>query len=137
MKAVAGIGADLIEVSRVARAYERFGERFLKRLFTAEEQQYCMARVDYACALAGRFAAKEAVVKALSPTAPTGLAYSDVAVRADGGRPIVELGGVAATLAAERGVDEVMVTISHEKGYAMAFAVALTYLSMSNIPDGK
>ena len=125
MTAIIGIGADLIEVSRVARAYERFGERFLERLFTAEERRYCMARADYACALAGRFAAKEAVVKALSPTAPAGLAYSDVAVRADGNRPRVELGGMAAALAAERGVGEVMVTISHEKGYAIAFAIAL------------
>jgi holo-[acyl-carrier protein] synthase len=125
MTAIIGIGADLIEVGRVTRAYERFGDRFLERLFTPEESAYCMARVDYACALAGRFAAKEAVVKALSPTAPMGLAYRDVAVKADGGRPTVELSGVAATLAAERGVEEVMVTISHEKGYAMAFAVAL------------
>ena len=125
MTAIIGIGADLIEVSRVTRAYERFGGRFLERLFTPEESAYCMARVDYACALAGRFAAKEAVVKALSPTAPMGLAYRDVAVKADGGRPTVELSGVAATLAVERGVEEVMVTISHEKGYAMAFAVAL------------
>ena len=89
MTAIIGIGADLIEVSRVTRAYERFGGRFLERLFTPEESAYCMARVDY------------------------------------GGRPTVELSGVAATLAAERGVEEVMVTISHEKGYAMAFAVAL------------
>lgn len=125
MTAIIGIGVDLIEVSRVARAYERFGDRFLERLFTPEEREYCMARVDFGCALAGRFAAKEAVVKALSPTVPIGLAYRDVAVRADGNRPTVELTGVAAVLAAERGVEDVMVTISHEKGYAMAFAMAL------------
>jgi holo-[acyl-carrier protein] synthase len=125
MTAVIGIGADVIEVSRVARAYERFGGRFLDRLYTPEESEYCMARADYACALAGRFAAKEAVVKALSPDAPVGFAYRDVAVRADGGRPKVELGGGAATLAAERGVVEVMVTISHERAYALAFAIAL------------
>lgn len=125
MTAIIGIGADLIEVSRVARVYERFGERFLERLFTPEEREYCMARVDFACALAGRFSAKEAVVKALSPAAPTGLAYRDVVVRSDGNRPTVDLAGAAATLAAERGVEEVMVTISHEKAYAIAFAVAL------------
>jgi holo-[acyl-carrier protein] synthase len=125
MTAIVGIGADLIEVGRVTRAYERFGGRFLERLFTLEESEYCMARVDYACALAGRFAAKEAVVKALSPMAPVGLAYRDVGVRAGASRPTVELSGAAAALAAERGVEEVMVTISHEKGYALAFAVAL------------
>jgi holo-[acyl-carrier protein] synthase len=125
VKAVVGIGADLIEVNRVARAYERFGERFLERLYAPAERDYCMARADFVRALAGRFAAKEAVVKALSPAAPTGLAYRDVAVRADGGRPTVELTGAAAALAAEKGVQDVMVTISHEKDYAVAFAVAL------------
>ncbi len=125
MTAIIGIGADLIEVGRVARAYERFGDRLLERLFAPEEREYCMARVDFACALAGRFAAKEAIVKALSPTAPTGLAYRDVVIKTDGNRPTVELAGVAAALAVERGAEDVMVTISHEKGYAMAFAVAL------------
>jgi holo-[acyl-carrier protein] synthase len=125
MSTVVGIGTDLIEVSRVARAYGRFGDRFLERLFTPEERKYCMARIDFACALAGRFAAKEAVVKALSPTALMGLPYRDVAIRADGNRPKVKLTGVAAALAAERGVEDVMVTISHEKGYAVAFALAL------------
>lgn len=125
MSNIIGIGTDLVEVSRVARTYERFGARFLERLFTPREREYCMARIDFACALAGRFAAKEAVVKALSPTAPVGLAYRDVAIRADGNRPKVALTGVAAALAAERGVEEVMVTISHEKGYAVAFALAL------------
>ncbi len=125
MKAVVGIGADLIEVVRVARAHERFGERFLERLYTPGEREYCMARADFVRALAGRFAAKEAVVKALSPAVPTGLAYRDVAVRSDGNRPTVELAGAAAALAAEKGVSDVMVTISHERGYALAFAVAL------------
>ncbi|MGD8717782.1 MAG: holo-ACP synthase [Candidatus Zixiibacteriota bacterium] len=125
MTAVLGIGADLIEIKRVARAYERFGERFLERLYAPEEREYCMARVDFAGALAGRFAAKEAVVKALSPAVPGGMAYRDIEVHADGNRPQVKLGGVAAELAAERGITSVMVTISHEREYAMAFAIAL------------
>jgi len=124
MAELIGIGADLIEVSRVVRAYERFGERFLERLYTSGERAYCMKRADYGCALAGRFAAKEAVVKALSPDAPVGLAYRDVEIRADGNRPRVELAGAAAVLAARRGVAAVTVTISHERAYALAFAVA-------------
>ena len=83
-----------------------------------------MKRADFGCALAGRFAAKEAVVKALSPDAPVGLAYRDVAIRTDGNRPQVELTGAAAALAARRGVAAVTVTISHERAYALAFAVA-------------
>ncbi|UCH79491.1 MAG: holo-ACP synthase [Candidatus Coatesbacteria bacterium] len=119
-----GIGADLIDVRRVARAYERFGDRFLARVYTDQERAYCMRRHDFTCALAGRFAAKEAVVKALSPEAPTGLAYREVAIHADGNRPRVELAGEAASLAAARGVTAVEVTISHEREYALAFAVA-------------
>jgi holo-[acyl-carrier protein] synthase len=125
MAAVVGIGADLIKVERVARAYERFGGRFLERIFTPREREYCLGRVDLGAALAGRFAAKEAVVKALSPTAATGFAYRDVAIQTDGKRPTVTLTGAAAALAAARGIGEVMVTISHERGYALAFAVAL------------
>jgi len=124
MARIIGIGADLIEVRRVARAHERFGDRFLVRLYTPEERAYCMKRFDFACALAGRFAAKEAVVKALSPEAPTGMAYREVAIHADGNRPRVELAGEAAALAAARGITEVKVTISHEREYALAFAVA-------------
>lgn len=124
MARIIGIGADLIEVRRVARAHERFGDRFLARLYTPEERAYCMKRFDFACALAGRFAAKEAVVKALSPEAPTGMAYREVAIHADGNRPRVELAGEAAALAAARGITEVKVTISHEREYALAFAVA-------------
>lgn len=124
MAEVVGIGTDLIEVGRIVRAYERFGERFLERLFTPEERAYCMRRADFGCALAGRFAAKEAVVKALSPGAAAGLAYRDVAIRADGNRPRVELAGAAAALAARRGVAAVAITITHERAYALAFAVA-------------
>jgi len=124
MAELIGIGTDLVEVSRVVRAYERFGERFLERLYTPEERAYCMKRVDFGCALAGRFAAKEAVVKALSPDPAVGLAYRDVAIRTDGNRPQVELSGAAAALAARRGVATVAVTISHERAYALAFAVA-------------
>jgi holo-[acyl-carrier protein] synthase len=124
MAEVIGIGTDLVEVSRVVRAYERFGERFLERLYTSEERAYCMKRFDFGPALAGRFAAKEAVVKALAPDAPVGVAYRDVAIRTDGNRPRVELTGAAAALAARRGVAAVTVTISHERAYALAFAVA-------------
>jgi holo-[acyl-carrier protein] synthase len=124
MAEIIGIGTDLIEVRRVTRAYDRFGERFLERLYTPAERAYCMKRADFGCALAGRFAAKEAVVKALSPDEAVGLSYRDVEIRADGGRPRVGLAGAAASLAARRGVAAVAVTITHERAYALAFAVA-------------
>lgn len=124
MSPIVGIGVDVLEVARVAEARARFGDRFLERVFTAAERAYCLARVDWACALAGRFAAKEAVYKALSPAAPQGMSFRDIEVEADGGRPRVALAGEAAALAAARGITKVHVTISHEKQYAVAFAIA-------------
>jgi len=126
MSPIAGIGVDILEVARVAQARARFGDRFLERVFTEGERLYCLARVDWACALAGRFAAKEAVYKALSPTSPRGMVFRDIAVDADDGRPIVSLTGEAAAMAASRGITAIHVTISHEKHYAVAFAVAST-----------
>jgi holo-[acyl-carrier protein] synthase len=123
---VVGIGVDILEVARVARARTRFGDRFLERVFTTAERAYCLARVDWACALAGRFAAKEAVYKALSPASPQGMIFRDIEVEADGGRPRVVLTGEAAALAASREITTIHVTISHERHYAIAFAVAST-----------
>ncbi len=125
MATVVGVGTDLIEVGRVARAFERFGDRLLERVYAPAEREYCLARTDFACALAGRFAAKEAVLKALSPAAPVGFSFRDVIILADGGRPRAALAGGAAALAAEAGVTRVVVSISHERHYAVAFAVAL------------
>lgn len=125
MAGVVGVGADVLEVARVARAHGRFGDRFLDRVYTAEERAFCLARADAACALAGRFAAKEAVFKALSPAPPAAMAFREIAIGGDGGRPVVKLSGATAALAARRGVKDVLVTISHERAYAVAFAVAL------------
>jgi holo-[acyl-carrier protein] synthase len=119
-----GIGVDLVKVARVARAYERFGPRLIDRVFTPAEAAYCLARADAAAALAGRFAAKEAVFKALSPATPSVAAFREIAVGADGSRPCVTLSGEMAAFAGRRGVTEILVSISHEREYAVAFAAA-------------
>jgi len=119
-------GVDLIEVPRVERAIARFGERFLERVFTPTEIFYTRGRAPE---LAVRFAAKEAVSKALGVgmrmIASYGIGWRDVEVLGDlRGRPAVILHGRAAEIAAELGLSEWAVSLSHTKEYAVAFVVA-------------
>jgi len=118
------VGVDLVEIERVERAWRRYGARFLRRLFTAAEQEYCLARGRPAASLAARLAAKEAVLKALG----VGLGscrWSDIEVRTDAvGRPILRLEGAARRRAAELGVASWHLSLSHGRDYALAVVVA-------------
>jgi holo-[acyl-carrier protein] synthase len=119
-------GVDLIEIARVERAIESFGDRFLARVFTQNEILYCRGRVSE---LAARFAAKEAVSKALGvgmrTLARDGIYWKDVEVVGDRrGKPIVRLFGRAAERAEELGLTEWAVSLTHTKVHAMAFVVA-------------
>lgn len=121
------IGVDLVEISRVARALERYGERFLRRVFTPAEVIYSRARPPE---LAARFAAKEAVSKALGVgvriLAPDGIGWQDVEVLGDWrGRPEVYLHGWAAVRAAQLGLTRWAVSLSHAQDYAIAVVVAM------------
>lgn len=120
----AGVGTDLIEISRVRQAVERGGRRFLERVYTEEEIAFCEGRRDrYAC-LAARFAAKEAVFKALG-NGLAGCRWVDVEVcRTGGGRPKILLHGAAARLARENGIASVLISLSHSREHAVAFALA-------------
>lgn len=124
MAEIAGVGVDVVEVARVARAYARFGERLLDRVFTPRERRYCLGRYDVAHTLAGRFAAKEAVLKALSPEKPTGWDWREIEVASGGDAPRVELAGAAAEWARSSGITRIWLSISHEKTVAVALAVA-------------
>lgn len=120
-------GVDLIEISRIERALERYGDRFLARVFTENEIFYCRGRV---AELAARFAAKEAVSKALGVgmrvLARDGIHWKDVEVVGDHrGKPIVRLFGRAAGRAEELGLAEWAVSLTHTKEHAIAFVVAL------------
>jgi len=120
------VGVDLIEVSRVERALNRYGERFLRRVFTPAEVIYSRGRVPE---LATRFAAKEAVAKALGVgmrmLAPDGVEWHEVEILGDWrGRPEVYLHGRAAQRAAQLGLTRWAVSLSHEREYAIAFVVA-------------
>ena len=120
------VGLDLVEVSRVRASMRHFGQRFLTRLFSADEVHYAMLGND-ACAerLAARFAAKEAAIKALS-LAEVGVNWRDIEVRkqADGSCRL-ELRGRAAAQAAQIGVSSIALSLSHDGDYAGAVVTAL------------
>lgn len=120
------VGVDLIEIVRVERALMRYGDRFLERVFTPAEVLYCRAHPPE---LAARFAAKEAVAKALGVgvrmIARDGVNWRDVEVTGDvRGKPFVRLYGRAAERAGELGLSEWAVSLSHTQEHAIAFVVA-------------
>jgi holo-[acyl-carrier protein] synthase len=123
MKAV---GLDAIEIDRVAEAVARHGERFLARVYTPEERRLAGAAGDASSQfLAGRFAAKEAVLKALGTGYAQGLAFHEVEVLRDAnGAPRLTLHGAAQARAREIGVTRILVSITHTRSDALAVAVA-------------
>ena len=122
---IAGIGTDLISIDRIENAAARLGERFLERLFTRGERAYCNGRKECWQCYAARFAAKEAVLKAMG-TGLDGCRWTDVEVVNDSaGKPQIRLSGQAARLAREKGMGQILISLSHEKDKALAFAVAL------------
>ena len=115
------IGVDIIEIERIATSVDRFGERYLQRVYTSQELTYCNGRTS---SLAARWAAKEATAKALG-TGIGEVGWQEVeVVNADNGRPALKLHGKAAELAARLGITEFAVSLSHTKDYAVAFVVA-------------
>jgi holo-[acyl-carrier protein] synthase len=122
------VGVDMIEIERMERGMARRGPRFLNRFFTAQEQEQCAGR---AASLAGRFAVKEAVGKALG-TGIGDVTWKEVEIVNDErGRPILTLHGAAARLAAARGLRHWAISLSHTSTHAVGLAVALAELSES------
>ena len=118
------VGVDLVEVERIAQTVERFGLRFLERVFTQEELQEGRRRITW---LAGRFAAKEACAKALGTGVGASVAWRDMQVlRQPSGKPSLRLSGDAAARAAALGIAQLDLSISHTHQYAIAVVVALT-----------
>ncbi|MBI2890789.1 MAG: holo-ACP synthase [Nitrospirae bacterium] len=121
------MGVDLVEVGRVDRLLKRYKERFLQRVFTTGERQYAARKAHTAEHLAGRFAAKEAFVKALGTGLRQGIVWTDVeVVREKGGRPSLQLHGRAKELAAKAGVVRMALSISHTSALAMAQVILET-----------
>ena len=124
---IAGIGVDLIEISRIEKALQRSGERFRQRIFTPLERAYCEGKAQPQASYAARFAAKEAVLKALGTGVSAGVSFTDVEVyQKQGGAPGVRLFHHAATTAQEKGITAVKLSLAHDRGRAIAFAIALT-----------
>lgn len=121
---VVGVGVDIIEIARIAAAVEH-SERFVHRIYTPGEIAYCQQASPPFARLAGRFAAKEAVMKALeSGWGP--LAWQEIEVqKGPQGQPLVALSGAARELAQKRGVRRVLLSISHSRDYAVAYATAI------------
>jgi holo-[acyl-carrier protein] synthase len=123
---VVALGIDLVEVSRIRSLLERNGDRFKERMFLADEVTYCDSCADPPIHYAARFAAKEAVVKALGTGFADGVGWNDVEVlRAANGMPSILLRGGAEKRASEMGVTKVLVTLTHTETAAAASVVLL------------
>lgn len=120
---IVGIGCDIIEVDRIRRAIKR-SELFVSKLFTLAEIAYCRTKADPAPSFAARFAAKEAVMKALGTGWDGKVNWLDIEVLSDdAGRPYLSLGGGAKELAAKKGITNMQLSLSHEKAYALGYVI--------------
>ncbi len=123
---VIGIGTDIIEVERIEEMIERHDDTFLQRVYTPAEIEYCSDRKAAAQHYAGRWAAKEAGLKALGTGWARGLKWTDIEVSNEpGGRPLLTLHGAALDYATRLGIREMKISISHCKTYAVAYVVAV------------
>jgi len=123
---IVGTGIDIVEVARLARLRDRFGERALRRIFTEAELTYCLglALPASAASLAARFAAKEAFYKALGTGVGAGGAWNEAeVVRCENGRPTMRLHGTAAENAARLGVRQIHLSLSHTATHAVASVI--------------
>lgn len=116
-----GVGTDIIEVKRIEESIERFGQRFLDRIFSFDEQAYCLHHRDAARHFAGRFAAKEAIVKALGTGFRDGIGWLDIEIVNDSqGKPLAQL---SSKLLETFDSPRIHLSISHGRDYATAFAI--------------
>lgn len=123
---VLGIGTDITECLRIAQMIEKHGELFVGRVFTPAEIEYCRSRRQATQHFAGRWAAKEAVLKAIGTGWRRGISWRDIEVRnTAAGRPIARLQGGTLAVAEKLGIRCVLVSISHCRSHATAYAVAL------------
>ncbi len=124
---IVGIGTDIVECLRIGRMIEQHGELFLTRVYTPREVRYCQARKNATEHFAGRWAAKEAVLKCLGTGWRRGICWTDMEIRNDeNGAPKLHLGGAAKEQARTLRIADVLITISHCRAYATACALAVT-----------
>lgn len=122
---IIGIGLDATDLPRIAKTLERYGDRFLRRVFTGQEIAYCTRRRNPVPHLGGRFAVKEAAMKALGTGHSHGVLWKDVEVVRVGGPPQLRFHGGAARRAEAMGVRKTLVTITHSEALAVAQVMLL------------
>jgi holo-[acyl-carrier protein] synthase len=123
---ILGIGTDIIECPRIGKMIENHGELFLRRVYTEREIRYCQARKHAIEHFAGRWAAKEAILKAMGTGRSQGIAWTNIEVRnGQDGRPRVLVCGDARETARERRIGDILISISHCRTYATAYAMAV------------
>lgn len=121
---VVGLGTDLIEIVRIQQSVTRFGDRFLRRVFSPSEIDYCRRKKNAAESFAARFAAKEAGAKALGTGISQGITWLELeVVRQPSGKPTLHLTGRAAQRALQLGVATVSLSLTHSKDIALAVVV--------------
>ena len=123
--AIVSVGLDLARIDRFEKVHARHGDRLLERLFTDGERAYCDRRASRMASYTGRFAVKEAVMKALGTGWSSGVSWRDIeVVRASGAAPELRLHGSTARIAREKGIVRIHITITHDAGVAAAVAIA-------------
>ena len=123
---VLGIGTDIVECLRIAQMIERHAEQFIARVYTQKEIEYCSVRKAATQHYSGRWAAKEAVLKALGTGWARGITWRDIEVLNDGdGQPGIHLTGGALEYSQKKGISRVLISISHCRSHATAYALAL------------
>jgi holo-[acyl-carrier protein] synthase len=121
---ILGTGVDIAEVPRIRESIERFGERFLRRIYTDGEIQYCEAKATRFESYAARFAAKEAGMKALGTGWSRGVRWRDIeVVRPKGQRPTIQFHGQAAAIAGKLGTRNIALSLTHTREEALAHVI--------------
>lgn len=123
---IAGTGIDIVEIPRMHDAIKKWGDSFISKVFTAREVKYSTSKRFSAQHFAARFAAKEAVVKAFGEPSKFPIRWTDIEVVNDAeGKPVIEFRGGAMKLKKTKKIDEIVVSMSHSKNYAIASVILL------------
>ncbi len=123
---ILGLGTDIVECLRIAQMIERHGELFVTRVYTPHEIEYCSSRKSATQHFAGRWAAKEAVLKAIGTGWIRGITWRDVEVRNQpSGKPLIALAGGAREACEKQRIAQILISISHCRCHATATAIAL------------
>lgn len=117
-----GIGVDIVSINRMRTAVSRWGDKFLRRIFTAGEIEYCYNKKDPCPSLSVRFAAKEALIKAISSELPVSLTDIEI-VTSPEGKPFLKVKGNLETFFSDRSIIRAHLTLSHEREYGVACVV--------------